>query len=75
MLRFAILKQIGKREEKVVLEYNAEQILRRLQSRVEENLAVKKIFKVYNKKTIKESIAKAFLDLVTEFKEKTITLR
>lgn len=76
-LRFAILKEIrvgDDKKETVVLEYNDEQILNRLKKRVAENLPAKRFKQSWSKQELRASIDKAFQDLVTEFKEKTIRL-
>lgn len=76
MLRFAILQTLETEKNSVVLEYQEEQVLTRLQARTKENLADKesKFKSRHTKDQVAEALAKAFNDLVTEFKEKTVTL-
>lgn len=87
-LRFAILKGIGDGEDKVVLEYNEQKLLSRLQARVRENLietetVIKRYFikpetivkHSFEKPEIAKALDKAFNDLVLEFKEETVKLR
>ena len=77
MLRFAILKEVGKDEGQVLLEYDENMILSRLQARIKENLAeietaIKHSFK---KPEIAKALDKSFNDLVAEFKEETVKLK
>lgn len=75
-LRFAILKQVGDGDEKVVLEYDQDQILDRLNRRTRENLSA--LERVTKRKFTKDEIAQALKSamggLVAEFKEKTVTI-
>ena len=79
MLRFSILKDVGKGQEKVVIEYDEKQILSRLQARIAEKLSEgsllskKPKFK-HSRAAIHIAVGDAFNGLVTEFKEKTVTL-
>ena len=78
MLRFAILKQLGGtgKDSKVVLEYDEEQLLSRLQARVREGLAEKETFlkHMWTKAQVAKAVDGAFRDLVSEFKEETIKI-
>ena len=76
MLRFAILKQIGGKNDKVVLEYDAEQLLSRLQARVREGLSEKETFlkHSWSKVQVAKVVEKAFNGLVAKFKEETVKI-
>ena len=78
-LRFAILKEI-KGENKVVLEYDKDQILERLQARVAEKLSKgpkisKKAKFTHSREEIHDAIEAAYNGLIREFKEQTIQLQ
>lgn len=77
MIRFVILKEIGDGEGKIVLEYDSDQILSRVQARVKEQLAEKEtaIKHKFSKDEIAGAITISWKDLITEFKRKTITLK
>ena len=76
MLRFAILKQVSSKDTKVVLEYDAERLLSRLQARVREGLSEKETFlkHSWSKAQVAEVVKKAFDGLVAEFKEETVKI-
>ena len=74
-LRFVILKQIDNRSE-VVLEYDQEQLLIRLQNRVKERLIAseKHLKHRWTKAEVEKAVGEAFNMLVNEFKSQTITI-
>ena len=78
-LRFAILKRIGKDDDKLVLEYDAVQVLTRLQSRIAENLShggqvAKKAKFKHTREEVHKAVELSFNGLIAEFKEETIKL-
>ena len=75
MLRFAILKTVDEGPEEVVLEYNANQILTRLQAQVRENLVEKFLKKKFSKEEVRIAVDRAFKNLVSEFKKGTVRLK
>lgn len=77
MIRFAILKQIGAADARVVLEYSSEQILARTQARVREQLSDKEtaLKHKFTKAEVQDALAAAWADLVSEFKDKTLVLK
>ena len=72
-LRFAILKDAGE----IVLQYEENQILNRLQARVRENLRETEtvIKRRWTKEEVKNALTKAFKELIAEFKEETVKLK
>ncbi len=76
MLRFAILKTVGE-EEQIVLEYNENQILSRLQARMREKMSERETYlkHSFNKAEVNGFLGEAFPELIAEFKEKTVTLK
>ena len=74
-LRLAFLKKI-KGEDELMLEYDEDQVLARLQARIRENLSAKENYFIHRwgKKDVASSVAKAFNELIQEFKEETIRL-
>ena len=74
-LRLVFLKKY-KNEERLVLEYDEEQVLSRLQARVRENLSADETYfrHRWNKAFVQKSVDKAFRELITEFKEDTVKL-
>lgn len=77
MLRFAILKQVNEGSNEVVLEYNENQILSRLQARVREGLAELEtaIKHKFTKQEIAVVLTKSYRELLVEFRDKTVTLK
>ena len=75
MLRFAILKQMEDGPDEVMLEYNANQILTRLQAQVRENLVEKFLKKKFSKEEVRIAVDKAFKGLVAEFKKGTVRIK
>jgi len=76
-LRLAILKDVGKGESEVVLEYDEKMVLSRLQARVREGLSEKENFikHSWSKAEVAKILNKSFNDLVVEFKEETVRLK
>ncbi len=69
-LEFAILQYLeGK--VRVVLKRDQDQLLERLQKRIQENLDNSE---VYNDSMISKAVEKAFNGLIKEFKDETLTL-
>jgi len=77
MIRFAIIKDIGKAEARTVLEYDSDQICTRMQARVREQLTNKEtvIKHKFTQEEVKAAIAISWNDLVAEFKEQTLVLK
>ena len=77
MLRFTILKEVGKGEDRIVLEYDEKMILSRIQARIKENLSeIETVIKhSFKKAEVAKALDKAFSDLVVEFKEETVRLK
>ena len=75
MLRFAILKTVDEGSDEVVLEYNANQILTRLQAQVREGLVSHPLRRKFSKEEVRIAVDRAFKNLVSEFKKQTVRLK
>ena len=92
MIRFAIFKKVAETAEgqKVVLEYDENQILSRLQARMREKMSETETITVithrwprkdeviikntWDKDEVAKFLGQAFPGLIAEFKEKTVSL-
>lgn len=75
MARFVILEKIGNRNH-VYLEYDEVEVLTRLKARLFENLSRASDYKKdkYTKDQVDKALNKAFYQLTTEFKARTVIL-
>ena len=75
MARFVILEKVGGRN-RIYLEYNEQEFVRRLVARVLENLAIYCDHKrdKHTKEEVKRAIIEAFSQMAKEFKDRTVIM-